>query len=84
MASIADITSGPPEAVITTPNGARFGYVARALVCSEAGSLNVTRPDGSVVQNWPVLAGFNPILCSAINTPTSGTAPAVIGTIRSE
>lgn len=52
------------------PNG-----TCRCILVETAGRVNITMQDGTTVrQNVPLQAGYNPIVASAINAPTAGTA----------
>ena len=73
-------TSEPSEFYVpVTPGGtALAGGLCRAIVCNEAGALNLTDASGAVRQNIPVQAGLNPFRASVINAPSSGSAPSVV------
>lgn len=65
--------------VIVTPGASDLANgVCRAIRCSEDGFLKLTNEAGQVRDNIPVFKGDNPLTAKAINSPSSGSAPAVV------
>lgn len=50
----------------------------RVILCSADGALNLTNAAGVVRENVPVQKGYNPLVASAIDDPTTGSAPGSV------
>lgn len=68
--------SDPAVHYVAATLGTAFAVPARVLLVETEGRLNVTRVDGTVVENVPVQAGYNPLVCTMVAAPTVGTAAA--------
>jgi hypothetical protein len=76
----SDVSSAPADDYIAlTINGSAIsGGVVRFISCDADGFLNVTNPAGAERENVQVFKGYNPISCTAVDVPTTGSAPAVV------
>ena len=74
--SSPDIKSDPATAyVLVTPGSTALADgPCRAVNAETAGRVNLKQPDGTVRENYPLVAGYNPICASVIDEPTAGTA----------
>ena len=61
--------------VAVTIDGTAFTLgTCRALNAEVAGRVNLTQSDGTVQENYPLTAGYNPVKCIAVDAPSSGDA----------
>lgn len=47
----------------------------RAIICVTAGTANLVQPNGTIRENYPLFAGYNPI--SVIGVLTGGNADGI-------
>lgn len=72
VASVADPSVS--YVPVTLGSSALVNGACRAINAEVAGRVKLTQPDGTVRDNFPLIAGYNPIGASVIDTPGSGTA----------